>query len=613
MGDQILTRMPLSKRIPVEIRRPSIVTWNRLEPRPRTDQFERSLRAEVRDALWMLTRQWQVGEFRGEDAGSAIFAKVQIETTRITRFAVRDLPASAYDASLPLETQVERETPEMDLGLRLQLGQHWFRLLAQKGLGNTYRELYRKAYPIEIPAQSMAEAELFSNRLAWGVRAAAAGRLMDGGDFFEDLVTGAVNAEDVTADGLSVDAGDRSPIAEAAVDFIAYFRRLFSLPGENEDAWIPERLEYQFACSAPEPGGGMTVLAAEEYFQGHLDWYSFDIARREHLALAEGQTLDEDVIRTHTFTFLPTEARFGGMPNTRWWEFEDRKINFGEIDAHTTDLGTLLLVEQGLVYGNDWLVTPFVAPAGSLCEVKAVVVKDVFGDRTLVLPAGRGQDDSWQRWAMFNLSVEGVGGAADTRLFLPPATPHLLEGPPVEKVNLLRDEMANFVWGVEALLPSGLGHGMDGYEAALDLARYLRSLASPPAPPMPIDTGALVRYLMATTVPENWIPFIPVHVPGQNREVQLQRAAMPRAIPGVPVVPVRPRSQILLPRGTEAAPYFIFEEEVPRTGAIVTRSFQRARWSDGSTHLWLGRRKGSGRGEGSSGLTFDRIEPTDVG
>jgi hypothetical protein len=28
-----------------------------------------------------------------------------------------------------------------------------------------------------------------------------------------------------------------------------------------------------------------------------------------------------------------------------------------------------------------------------------------------------------------------------------------------------------------------------------------------------------------TTVPENWIPFVPVHVDGDNREVQLQRSA----------------------------------------------------------------------------------------
>ena len=44
---------------------PSVTIWNRLEGRPRTAAFDRALRAEVRDALWFLSRQWQLGEFHG--------------------------------------------------------------------------------------------------------------------------------------------------------------------------------------------------------------------------------------------------------------------------------------------------------------------------------------------------------------------------------------------------------------------------------------------------------------------------------------------------------------------------------------------------------------------
>jgi len=39
--------------------------------------------------------------------------------------------------------------------------------------------------------------------------------------------------------------------------------------------------------------------------------------------------------------------------------------------------------------------------------------------------------------------------------------------------------------------------------------------------------------------------------------------------------------------------------------ASVTRHYQLARWQDSSTHLWIGRRKKAGTGEGSSGLRFD--------
>ncbi|MFJ7589002.1 hypothetical protein ACIQZO_16780 [Streptomyces sp. NPDC097617] len=51
---------------------PTVGLWNRLEGRPRTTDFDRALRVEVRDPLWMLTRQWQLGEFRGEDCGSPV-------------------------------------------------------------------------------------------------------------------------------------------------------------------------------------------------------------------------------------------------------------------------------------------------------------------------------------------------------------------------------------------------------------------------------------------------------------------------------------------------------------------------------------------------------------
>ena len=50
------------------------------------------------------------------------------------------------------------------------------------------------------------------------------------------------------------------------------------------------------------------------------------------------------------------------------------------------------------------------------------------------------------------------------------------------------------------------------------------------------------------------------------------------------------------------------EDEVPREGARATRAYQLARWVDGTTFLWLGRSKGVGRGEGSSGLRFDVTE-----
>ncbi len=87
---------------------PSITTWNRVEARPRSQNFERALRAEIRDALWMLTKQWQMGEFRGSDAGSPVFAKLLLATTRLTKYRPAGSAAQLLDSTIPLETKIER-------------------------------------------------------------------------------------------------------------------------------------------------------------------------------------------------------------------------------------------------------------------------------------------------------------------------------------------------------------------------------------------------------------------------------------------------------------------------------------------------------------------------
>src|SRR5215212_1343486 len=119
-----------------------------------------------------------------------------------------------------------------------------------------------------------------------------------------------------------------------------------------------------------------------------------------------------------------------------------------------------------------------------------------------------------------------------------------------------------------------------------------------------------VKYIMQTHVPTNWIPFLPVLVPGSSHAVDLQLGQMLEYEPGVDT---KPKTKILQQQGDNNTnnsnnEYRIKEEEIPRAGVFVSRRFQRARWIDGSTYLWIGRRKSAGHGEGSSGLRFDIIE-----
>ena len=104
---------------------------------------------------------------------------------------------------------------------------------------------------------------------------------------------------------------------------------------------------------------------------------------------------------------IPVPVSFAGMPNTRWWAFEDSQTNFGDIDASTTDLAKLLFLEFALVYANDWFVIPYTLPAGAIANVRGFAVTNVFGERFWIDAADSGADADWQRWSMFTINVRG--------------------------------------------------------------------------------------------------------------------------------------------------------------------------------------------------------------
>ena len=69
----------------VDYRKNAVIVYNRLEASPRTLDFDRSLKSEIRDPLWMLSRQWQFGEFQGEDAATVFTARIEGEHTVMDR------------------------------------------------------------------------------------------------------------------------------------------------------------------------------------------------------------------------------------------------------------------------------------------------------------------------------------------------------------------------------------------------------------------------------------------------------------------------------------------------------------------------------------------------
>jgi hypothetical protein len=243
-----------------------------------------------------------------------------------------------------------------------------------------------------------------------------------------------------------------------------------------------------------------------------------------------------------------------------------------------------------LIYATDWFLIPLKVPVGSVSRIDSFKVSDTFG-LTTVVPHYSKADGPDGPWHLFRTSGDqGVRKTSpDDRLLILPSAVGILDGEPVETVILLRDEAADLVWGVErtALGPDG---------APLDRALAWRTTA-PPIPP-PAANGVL-SYRLGTTVPDYWIPFLPVQVDGgapkHVKSLRFLRGKLPTATTA-PLGALLPTLQT------------IFPEEVPREGVHFKRLRRLTRGPNGDHLVWMARQVSTGTGEGQSGLDFDIVE-----
>jgi hypothetical protein len=591
--------------------------WTLLEPDARCSDLRDGTQARLHDPLWLLARQWQFGEFWGTDAGSPATARLDVESARLTRYRPGPLPSTGGAASgaidlpsaLPLETLVEREPVSTETAngpnarLSAEAGLHFLRLLEVHGAGD-YRDAYLSAYPLARHPDASGEFDPQSRRFLDVV----ARRVPDGALLHQALRSAGGTLPSVPP----IAAVDREKVLRASRAWIDWYeRQLFRQPGGPAAmaAWTPDRMEYEFAVSGRTSAGAM-VLATPEYAEGRLDWSSFVSNASASLG---GTTASPTPSPPRAF--LPAPVRFRGMPASRLWEFEDGRVNLGQIQAGSNDLAQLLLVEFALVFGNDWFLVPLELEAGSLSRVASLVVTNTFNERLLVPHASTvdGPDASWRMFAISpDPSVERADPYRDVFL-LPPALGTSIEGEPIEEVLFLRDELANLAWAVERVVEGEGGGRLNRLETYQMQRRALEQEQDARTPlPGAKASAAGVCYRLGSSVPEYWIPLLPVQVAesGGRPSIRLRRGAVPaNALDGSEdIVRPSPRGRVLQP-DTEL---LVHDEEVPREGARVTRAYKYARGADGSTYLWIGRRKQSGRGEGSSGLRFDFLEETRI-
>jgi hypothetical protein len=131
----------------------SITYWNRLEPRPRAVDLSEALAARAYDPAWLLARQWQLGEFQGEDAGAPAYVRVSTRTAPLTAWGELGGAARPLHPAAPLEASLTAEPPSPDdLARAVEIGQTFERLLADAGAAHL-RPLFVAAYPVPDTAE----------------------------------------------------------------------------------------------------------------------------------------------------------------------------------------------------------------------------------------------------------------------------------------------------------------------------------------------------------------------------------------------------------------------------------------------------------------------------
>ena len=613
-----------------------IVSWG-LETRTRTGDVTDALRFRIYDPLWMLSRQWQLGEFKGNDAGTAMSVNCKVRSTPLLMSDVIPQPGEnamtyAGKGLPPIEPEVEQVNREITPLVRMESAAYFTDLLYDSdefaadakrfALINTLRSAFPLRDPESEEVASSIDTEkvraFTKSRNTRLTRLEAAGRsAFDGYELY--LALRDLQEKDKHPTGIP---------GKLAVRYCEWFRGRY-LPTSRISSWDLKSLSYRFSAKAGDRG-----FEQENYGGGRLSWYSFDYAYDMKAA---------DTALVMEIPSMPTPASYPGAPNKRLWEFEDRKVFMG----NSTDMqakGNVAFLQYATMYGNDWMVCPLSVDFGKRLEVLGIEVYDTFGVRSFIkstagdkdpLPATFGQ--KWQMFTNAPTRRDSASSASAPGLLIPPVFPRTEEGEPLEQVNLLRDEMANMVWGVETRVEDGCGSSMDAgrlaaevgefvedsYQAEVEKARLSVHVGPDGRATVTSDRKADFKYVLMNSVPYNWIPFVPQHVRSEEdkklyqgflggREVILRRGKMPVFYDGE-YRPVRPLTSILKvrPAGVDKTgemPLFIDEEQVQGVGTRIVKNCQRARWLCGRTFTWMGYSKQIQYTQGNSGLKFDDLE-----
>ena len=225
----------------------SITCWNRLEPRSKSYSIEEGLAAKIRDPLWMLARQWQFGEFHGEDAGSPAHVEISATTTEMLGPLRNGMISDENGMNIPIEMQIEDETFTADDSIKVELGQTFEALLTQRlAAANILKtritkviNLFRNAYPLEDRKEE--ELQKMADQEDAKFLRVCLKRCINGIKLYEEAVSKLPSLPPKPV----LEPLYQDPVKAALEDLVLWVREIFrGLGFKDPSDWQPERLEY---------------------------------------------------------------------------------------------------------------------------------------------------------------------------------------------------------------------------------------------------------------------------------------------------------------------------------------------------------------------------------
>ena len=241
----------------------------RIEGRTRNTDPTEAMRLRVHDPLWMLARQWQMGEFRGNNTGTAMSVRCTVR----------------YDncSSDPIEPVTEQINPVIDFLARIESAVYFLDLLknTQEGgnLAKTIRPQLIMKFPINweavstlvLPNAVTKDEEMKLNMHLQNYAKTYKGKIFDGAALYQYF------SQDQGKTEASPKAA--SPLERSLMlvkgEFMAWFEKKYKPASSTNQHWQAADL-----CYTVETQVAGKTYKSDNYQGGRLSWYTFDYEQK---------------------------------------------------------------------------------------------------------------------------------------------------------------------------------------------------------------------------------------------------------------------------------------------------------------------------------------------